>query len=288
MRIAVTGATGNIGSVVAATLLEAGAEVRVLARHPDRLAAGVARRAEVREGSHLDARWVVRAVEGCDALFWLTPPAFTDDILRFTATAGAAAGAASRRVGRVVAVSGAYCDRPELGLAAWLRFVETAVLAAAPDATLLRPGLFMENFLFAAESIRANSLVSFPASPDASTGFIATRDIATAAASRLLDLDWTGHGVLAVMGPELLSFAEATSQLGTALGRTLRYSEASPDQARAAMNAMPSAFVEAYITMYTGFSKLFLTGVEPTEPTIVGQTTFERLASEVLAPRLRA
>ncbi|MDX2146527.1 MAG: NAD(P)H-binding protein [Planctomycetota bacterium] len=286
MRIAVTGATGNIGSVVAATLMSAGVEVRLLVRQPGRLPSDIAHRAEIREGSHLDARWVARAVDGCDALFWLTPPAFTDDILRFTASAAAAAGAASQRVGRVVVISGAYCDRADLGLATWLRFVETAVLASSRNATILRPGLFMENFLFASESIRAGSLVAFPASPHARSRFIATRDIAAAAAARLLDADWNGHGALAVMGPERLSFAEATSQLGAALSRSLKYVEASPAETRAGMHALPAAFVDAYIHMYQGFNRLFLEGIDPSEPTIVGATTFAALASEVLAPRL--
>src|ERR1039458_8233228 len=70
MKILVTGATGNVGSLVVTELLKRGAEVRALVRkQPEagKLPAGV----EVAIGDLLDPVSVERAMQGADKLFLL-------------------------------------------------------------------------------------------------------------------------------------------------------------------------------------------------------------------------
>src|SRR4051812_28736481 len=71
--IVITAPTGNIGGQVLAAVLTGDQPVRVIARDPAKLSAGVRDRVEVVEGSHGDAEVVDRAFEGADAVFWLLP-----------------------------------------------------------------------------------------------------------------------------------------------------------------------------------------------------------------------
>ncbi|OFW66997.1 MAG: hypothetical protein A2Z12_07005 [Actinobacteria bacterium RBG_16_68_21] len=72
MRVLVTGATGYIGGRVVPRLLDAGYEVRCLARTPAKLALHPWRhRVEVVEGDLLDPASVKEAVSGCEAALYL-------------------------------------------------------------------------------------------------------------------------------------------------------------------------------------------------------------------------
>lgn len=72
MRILVTGATGYVGGRLVPYLLEAGHEVRCLARNPDKLSLDPWRdRVEVVQGDVLDRSTLDPALAGCDAAFYL-------------------------------------------------------------------------------------------------------------------------------------------------------------------------------------------------------------------------
>src|SRR5689334_22141495 len=72
--IVITAPTAKIGRQVLQRVLDAGARVRVIARNPEHLPAETARRVEIVQGSHGDARVVDAAFEGADTVFWLCPP----------------------------------------------------------------------------------------------------------------------------------------------------------------------------------------------------------------------
>ena len=72
MRIAVTGATGYIGGRLVPQLIAAGHEVVCLARTPEKLRDRAwIEDVEVREADVLDADTLTRALDGCDAAFYL-------------------------------------------------------------------------------------------------------------------------------------------------------------------------------------------------------------------------
>src|SRR5579862_3646281 len=107
--IVVTTPTGHIGSQVVENLLAANETVRVIARDPARLPAGVRARIEIVQGSSDDERILMRALEGAESLFLVVPPSLTtNDVreyyLRFTRPACRAI--TSQGVHRVVTVSG--------------------------------------------------------------------------------------------------------------------------------------------------------------------------------------
>lgn len=70
MQLALFGATGSLGRECLAQALEAGHGVRVLARTPAKLDAGLAAAADVIEGDALDAAAVARTLEGAEAVLF--------------------------------------------------------------------------------------------------------------------------------------------------------------------------------------------------------------------------
>ena len=69
MKAFVTGATGFVGSAVVRSLLRRGASVRVLARPSSDLANVAGLDVEVFHGDLLDEEAMIRALQGCDALY---------------------------------------------------------------------------------------------------------------------------------------------------------------------------------------------------------------------------
>ena len=72
--IVITTPTGDIGARVLDHVLDAGRDVRLIARSPSRLPGGLSRRVEVIEGSHAAPEVVGRALSGAERVFWLPPP----------------------------------------------------------------------------------------------------------------------------------------------------------------------------------------------------------------------
>lgn len=72
MKVLVTGATGYIGGRLIPKLLEAGHEVRAMARHPERLRGRAwASRAEIVHGDLLAPETLRQSLSGCDAAYYL-------------------------------------------------------------------------------------------------------------------------------------------------------------------------------------------------------------------------
>src|SRR6266852_44120 len=71
--IVITTPTGQIGRQVLGNLLESGEQLRLIARDPSKIPAGVREDLDIVEGSHGDAAVVDKAFAGADAVFWLTP-----------------------------------------------------------------------------------------------------------------------------------------------------------------------------------------------------------------------
>src|SRR5580700_10638919 len=106
--IVITTPAGQIGRQVLTNLLGSGEQLRVIARDPADLPAGVREDLDIVVGSHGDAAVADKAFSGADAVFWLTPPdprAPSVDAAFAGFTRPAAEAFRRHRVGRVVAVS---------------------------------------------------------------------------------------------------------------------------------------------------------------------------------------
>jgi uncharacterized protein YbjT (DUF2867 family) len=290
MSIAITAPTGNIGKRLVSLLLEAGADLTLLVRHPDKLEPAVRDRVKVQQGDQLDADFVRRALAGAEALFWLTPgdPQAADlhaSYDRFGASVAEAV--RENSIAHVVNLSSVGAQLPHAGPVSGLGQVERHLNTTDAAVVHLRPGYFMENTLMQLEALRHQNSMFAPAPGDIPFPQIATRDIATAAAPLLLKRDWAGKSIHGLHGPEDLTFNQVAGILSEVTGRPIRYVTITPEEARAALLGMGigAAFAQGYLDMYASLAQPGAVA-EPRTPQTTTPTTLREWAQDVLLPLL--
>jgi uncharacterized protein YbjT (DUF2867 family) len=243
--IVLTGATGLVGRLLV-TELE-GQEVRVITRSPQD--AGFPADVEVVEGDPQRPETLEHALRGADALF-LHSRAVGDAAYDVVALAR------DRGVRRVVALAAANVDdRPDAQPSRFRgdrnKEVDDAAAISGLEWVSLRPSSFALNALTAwGGQIRAGDDVRYVYA-DFEESPLHERDLVEVLAKALVDDDLLGQR-LDLTGPESLSHREMVLQIGTALGRSLRFHEIPAPIAAKGMlaNGLPEPFVTAMMARY--------------------------------------
>ncbi|UXY15665.1 NAD(P)H-binding protein [Chitiniphilus purpureus] len=234
MKIAVMGASGRTGSLIAQGLLQADIEVVALGRDARRLAVLQCQGAQVALGNADDATYLAHAFEGADAVYTLLPydlgqPGYlasqerqSTAITRAIAMAG---------VGRVVQLSSLGAD--QTGATGMIRSLHTheARLGGLEDVDLLllRPSHFFENFGPVLPTVLASGVHADAVDPAVKLPMLSTHDIADAAIAALLEPHWHGRLIRELLGPCDLDFVEVTALIAAQASRPdLRYQQISP------------------------------------------------------------
>jgi uncharacterized protein YbjT (DUF2867 family) len=148
--------------------------------------------------------------------------------------------------------------------------------------THLQPVYNMQNFLKFAPQIRSQDSFSAPMQ-DGAISMVDARDVAAVAARTLTENGHEGRTYV-LTGPQPLTFAEAAAQLSAALGRTVRYVDVNPADARKLMlNAgMPEWYVDDLLGFYALYSTSAGAAVSNEVATITGQPgrTFREFAED--------
>jgi uncharacterized protein YbjT (DUF2867 family) len=244
--ILVTGATGNIGQHVVAGLLDRGAAVRTMSRHPVPAATSLPRGVEVVGGDLTDADSLAAALSGVDAVFLLWPFLSPDG-------ADAVAAVLAKHARRVVLVSAlnVHDDRDPTENGVWGQ-VEHAIRQTGIGWTFLRASGFATNTLEWVPAIRAGEDVRIPYA-HAARSLIHERDIADVAV-RALSEDGHEGAAYVLTGPAVVTQTEQVRIIGEAAGRQARLVEISPDEARAQLTARygDPAFVDTALAYWGG------------------------------------
>lgn len=290
MKYVVAGATGNTGRIVAAELLKANAQVRVIGRTADKLAGLAAHGAEPFVGDLQDAEAMKRAFAGAEAAYVMIPPNFGVENFRKyqdSVTDSLADAIASSGVKHVVSLSSVGANRESgVGPINGLNYMEKQ-FDGIPDVNTLhlRAGFFMENTFGSLGLIKNMGVYGSATAPDAPWPLIATHDIGHYAAQRLTALNFTGKNVQYLLGSRDITGTEAAAILGHALGlANLPYVQFSlPDMKQGMMSGgVPEHFADLYCELYDGFNKGLLDYHRDAESTT--QTKFEDFAAQALKP----
>ncbi|MEU3353905.1 NAD(P)H-binding protein [Streptomyces sp. NPDC037389] len=225
--ILVTGATGNIGSVLLAELHACGAgPLRGLTRDASRAAfpAGV----EAVEGDFADTASLKPALEGVRSLFLVSRLGSDAEILDAARQAG---------VEHVVLVSSITVQtHPHLGPAGENLAVERLLKDSGMAWTILRPTQFASNAMMWAASIRDGQAVRMPYA-DVGLPTIHPADIASVARVALTGPGHQGR-TYALTGPERVTARQQVASIAEALGRDVPFAEISREEAHAQMAAI--------------------------------------------------
>jgi uncharacterized protein YbjT (DUF2867 family) len=239
MTIAVTGATGNVGRPLITHLVDAGAKVRAVSRHPH--SAGFPAEVEVVQSA-------TEAISGASAVF-LNSRALSGEL------AAVVDRAQQEGVTRLVALSAINADddfsrQPSRFRGDRNKEVEQLAVESGLQWVSLRPSVFATNFagMWAAQ-VRAGDIVRGPYAA-ASSAPIVESDIAEVAAHALLSDELVGQKI-PLTGPQALTNTELVDVIAAVLGRPLQYQEIPDDLVRQRFIGIgfPPEFGDAYIAM---------------------------------------
>ncbi|MFW5876263.1 MAG: SDR family oxidoreductase [Myxococcota bacterium] len=219
--ILVTGATGNVGREVVAALRRRGIPVRTATQDVARLAERFGDDVEAVALDFRDASTFGRAIEGCEGVFLLRPPAIANVKKTLNPFVDAARTSGVRHVVFLsVAGAGDNALVPH-------HHVEAHLAARGRDWTVLRPGFFAQNLQDAyRRDILDDDRLYVPAG-DGRVAFVDVRDVAEVAARVFADPASHAGRAYTLTGPETCTFAETAALLTEVLGRPIRYEPAS-------------------------------------------------------------
>lgn len=226
--IFLTGATGLAGSDLAVELARAHAPVRI-AFH-ERGVALYEPEAETVVVRYDDVFALARAMQGCEALYLLTPFSPMQEAQE-TAIIEAAVQAG---VGHVVKQSVLGVEfESGFELAARHRRIEGHLKRLGVSHTILRPAPFFQDFAYHhGGTIRREGVVYRPEGETA-VAYVDARDVARAAAEALRNPGKHGGRTYRLTGPEALTNLDVTKALSEVLGRDVRYESVREEPFRA-------------------------------------------------------
>jgi uncharacterized protein YbjT (DUF2867 family) len=245
MTYLITGATGNIGSLIVERLLEQGVRPRIFVRDEAKARARHGDRVDVAVGDLADEASLSAALAGVDGLF-LVNSGHGLEVL----DALAAKAALARGVRHLVKLSSIDAREQNVGTGVWHAAGEAAIRASGITFTFVQPSGFMTNALWWARAIKAEGVVR-SSTGDGRIPFIHPDDIADVATSALTTREHDGAS-LGITGPEALSYAEMAAKIGAAIGKPLRFEAMSDEEARRQQVAWaaPEPMVEARLSIF--------------------------------------
>lgn len=211
--ILVTGATGQVGSVVCQKLAETGTPFRAFVR-PGRETSGI--NGQACFGDFDDADSLFRAMADVSALFLSCAP--SQDQARFEKNAISVASKAG--VGKIVKLSGVGASiaspsdyRRANGI------IEQRLFEGDVAYSILRPTAFTQNLLYTARDVKERSCLRDPLH-GAALAWTDIRDVAAVTVSLLINRP-KDRGVYELSGPEAMTYDDIAAKMGKKLGKKL-------------------------------------------------------------------
>jgi uncharacterized protein YbjT (DUF2867 family) len=273
----ITGATGNVGSLVVERLIARGDRPRVFARDPEKTRARYGDRVDVFLGDLADAATLKPALRGADAFLLVNSGPELSARDEAAARAAVAAG-----VKHLVKLSSYDAREQNIGTGVWHAQGESAIRASGIPFTFVQPSGFMSNALFWARSIKAEGVVR-SVTGDGKIPFIHSQDIAEVTTAALTSRAYDGQS-LPITGPEALSYAEMTAKISAVIGKRIRYQAISDDEERQRMLERGEAadIVAAHLSIYRAIREGRLATVTDTVERVLGRKpmTFDQWLKE--------
>ncbi len=262
--IAVTGASGWVGGLVARDLAARGVRQRVITRNPARtpLLDG----AEVAIADYADLTAMRAAFDGAATLFFVSGREAPDRLDLHRGVVQAAAEAGVRRV-----VYTSFMGAAPGATFSYARdhaHTERAIVDAGLSLTALRDSIYAD---FAPLLVGADGVLRGPAG-NGTVAWVARADVARLAVAALLD-DAHAGAIYDVSGPVAIDLHETARMLSAVTGRDITYHAESVDEARASRAGAADWQIEGWIGSYlaiatgevgvTSHTIEALTGVRP-------------------------
>jgi uncharacterized protein YbjT (DUF2867 family) len=223
MTCLITGATGDVGARIVRQLRARNIRPRILVRNAEKARTLFGDAAEIYIGDLAVPATTRPAMKGVDTLYLVNVgpeiPERDEAAARIAREEG---------VGRIVKLSSLDVEHG-LAIGAWHEKGEAAIRASGIAFTFIRPTGFMSNLLAWAHAVKTEGIVR-SSTGDGRRPFIHSEDIAAVSVAALLDDRYAGR-TLSITGPRSLTFADATTIIAGAIGKSLVYQSISDQQA---------------------------------------------------------
>lgn len=255
LRVLVTGATGNTGSLLVPKLLRAGISVRIFVRDEKKAESFKDLGAEVVLGDLDKPETIIPAVKDVDKIYLLTWNGPTQ-LRQAENLINAASESGKPHIVRHSMLGPEDCRIIKQGLK-----VEDILKASGLPWTILKPTFYMQNTMMAAQTIYSDGKIYWDMK-DGRLGTIDVRDIADAAYAVLAGKDHEGKSYI-LTGPEAISFNDAAKIFSDVLDKEIEYINVPGEASFQAMTGMgvPEWIAKGYIELSEGFSKNFAENV---------------------------
>jgi uncharacterized protein YbjT (DUF2867 family) len=292
---AITGATGNTGSVIAAKLLARGEKVRVIGRNAGRLAGLVRKGAEACVSDVTDAAALTTAFTGAKAVYAMIPPSIAapdEGIYQERVSDALLSAITDAGVGYAVVLSSVGADKPnKTGPVVGLHNLEQKLSSIAGlNALYIRAGYFMENTLAQIGVIQSFGLLGGPLRADLPVAMIAARDIGDWAAEELLRLSFTGKQARELLGQRDLTYREVASVIGKAIDKpNLSYSQFPLTLIKPVLlqSGMSTSMADLILEMSEALNSGYMVPLEARSAQNTTPTAFESFVAEFFLPRFK-
>ncbi|SDF98990.1 Uncharacterized conserved protein YbjT, contains NAD(P)-binding and DUF2867 domains [Pedobacter terrae] len=290
-KITILGATGTIGSKIAAILLNKGHEVTLIARHTEKLEKYRSLGAQIMAGDVTDVDTLTSAFKNADSAFLILPDNVKAENTREyqrQVTSNYLQAIEKSGIKYIVNMSSLGSHMHEGNGIMGGTGEQEVRLNQLKDVNVLhiRSAYFMENFLRTIALVKNKGVNGTPADGDHAIPMVATQDVANIAAGHLADLDFIGKSIHAVMGPRDYTYREFTGIIGRAIGNPdLPYVEVPVEQAKQVFlgNGFSEDFVDNLIGMGTAIKTGFM-NYQKRDGSTTTQTTAEDFVNQVYLP----
>jgi (4-alkanoyl-5-oxo-2,5-dihydrofuran-3-yl)methyl phosphate reductase len=280
MTYLITGATGNVGSLVTKGLLARGIRPRVFVRDYEKARALFGDGVDLATGDLGSADDLLRAFAGVDVVFLVNSG---PEIAALDAMAAITARSAG--IQRLVKLSSYDAREQNVGTGVWHAAGEAAIRSSGVPYTFVQPSGFMSNALYWAKSIKAEGVLR-SATGQGKIPFIHPADIAAVAVEAITSPRYKGQS-LPITGPEALSYEQMGRIIGESIGKEIRFQGMSDEEARAQQavwNTSP-ALAEARLSIFRAIREGKLAGVTDEVGRVLGRKpiAFQQWAKESAA-----
>lgn len=267
----------------------------MVAPNADQLRPFVNKNAQAYAGDALNTEFLTKACQGAEAVFTMIPTNLNaPNYLEYANKMGESIASAVKaaKVKYVVNLSSIGAENTDgTGPIAGLHDLEDRLNRIEGCNVLhLRTGPFMEHLLMNIDMIRSKGSCSSAYRGDVKFPMIASWDIASAAADRLVKCDFSGSSVQYLLGQRDINLNECCEIIGRKINKPgLVYTMFSYDEAEKwfTLHGMSSSLSRLYTEMCKAWNDGRIYGAVTRTPQNTTPTSFESFCDEVFVPAYR-